>query len=136
MYGKKATAGVVVLLSFFMATAHANEESPSNSDKSKDIVDGYYIGCESETDSPLLLTAPDPNKLGRDITFDTTFSFMPDRFVEKDGVQYMEGRLINGAMRVMYKGPGFPEATQDQWYALSSEWGCTLYRMVDGKRRL
>lgn len=136
MYGKKATAGLIVLFSSFMVPAHANEESTSHSDVPKDIVDGYHIGCESETDSPLLLTAPDPKSLGREFIFDTTFSFMPDRFVEKDGIQYLEGRLINGAMRVMYKGPEFPEATQDQWYALSSEWSCTLYRIIDGKRRL
>ncbi|WP_108882214.1 hypothetical protein [Anderseniella sp. Alg231-50] len=135
MYWKKTTAGLIVLFSSFMAAAHANEESTSHSDKPKDIVDGYHISCALETESPTLLTAPDPKSLGREFVFDTTFSFNPDRFVEKDGVQYLEGRLINGAMRVMYKGPEFPEATRDQWYALSSEWDCALYRIIDGKRR-
>ena len=135
MYWKKASAGLIVLFSSFMAAAPVNAETTSGSKSSGGIVDGYHIGCASETIAPLLMTAPDPKKRSREFIFDLSSTFFPDRFVEKDGVQYIEGQLINGAMRVMYHGPDFPEATQDQWYALSSEWSCTLYRIVDGKRK-
>jgi hypothetical protein len=94
----------------------------------------YHLSCSSDVDDARVFSEPDVTKpyaeSGEVVVFPKHTDFSVDQIIEKNGQQFLSGRVleyVRGRPHSIIRKTGSTE-DRDRFYGLPEHWDCKLYR--------